>query len=72
MNLYVPDCVPFTIVAVKAEKLKLSICALVHMAVDNYFWIVSWLTRISNLQPSNVQETVQNIFQYSMKPGKIQ
>jgi hypothetical protein len=37
MNLYVPVYVSFTIVGVKAEKLKLSICALVHMAVDNYF-----------------------------------
>ena len=37
MNLYVPGYVPFTIVPVKAEKLKLSICALVHMAVHNYF-----------------------------------
>ena len=37
MNLYVSVCVPFTIVDVKAEKLKLSIYALVHMAVHNYF-----------------------------------
>jgi len=37
MNLYVPVNVSFTIVDVKAEKLKLSIYALVHMAVHNYF-----------------------------------
>jgi hypothetical protein len=42
------------------------------MIVYKYFWykLIDEGPRL--LKPSNVLETVQNVFQYSMKSGKIQ
>ena len=66
-NLYQGGFRTITRRRVKTELSKLSKCALVHIVIHIYFCFISWLTRISNLRLSNVLETVQNDFQYSME-----